>query len=226
MACPHLDGLAKTKVEAANTLYDLAGRVYAYCCEQSILCTVENPSNSYFWSASHWQAPTKHCPQHEAVFQNCAYGGERPKWTTLCSNEPTVTSLSRQCPGNHYRAPWGQTVSGQFATALEVERPHELCNAIAAWVLTVLMAKGAIPPPTQLSETSEFLPAAARAVAGIQAKSSKLPPIIPEYASFAYFRAASPNPPIAVGTRVAQPLSDIPQHAKLLSAANCGNGGS
>ena len=136
----------------ANAIYATTAWVAVECHSRGILFSVENPTRSHFWGTSAWQGACHHigAPLTTVDFQNCAFGGKRPKWTRLAGNFRRLSSLRRLCDGTHEHLPWGlipQSSGRQtFATTGEAEYPLPLCRAIATTVQEELSARGRIPP--------------------------------------------------------------------------------
>ena len=130
---PWLQGLDKVRVSQANVLYDVVADTCTFPFAQPVLLAVENPRNSLLWSTSMWTRAKDVCRFH-VDFQNCAYGGARPKWTRLCCNDASFMSLARTCPGDpciQHHKPWGPSASGGWSTAEEAAYPQGLARAIA-----------------------------------------------------------------------------------------------
>ena len=49
---PSLQGSDKRRVGLANELYLQCAKIFEYCTRVGILCTIENPGNSYLWSTT------------------------------------------------------------------------------------------------------------------------------------------------------------------------------
>lgn len=83
------------------------------------------------------------------------------------------------------RKPWGlvSTSEGRrFATAEETAYPWGLAHEIARCFALTLVKRGWSPPPTSLDNDVDLPPLKKmRAVAGVQPKASKLPPLVPEH---------------------------------------------
>ena len=48
-----LPGIDKRRVGLANELYMQCAKIFEHCTKVGILCTIENPGNSYFWSTTY-----------------------------------------------------------------------------------------------------------------------------------------------------------------------------
>ena len=84
---PNLTGTDLARVTTANALYHL---VMAFCCQQGILCTIENPSRSFAWQTSHLRGPLR--PWSSTLvsihLHTCMFGSSRRKATKLLANHP------------------------------------------------------------------------------------------------------------------------------------------
>lgn len=182
---PGLKRLDLLRTALANVLYDFSSKIIFECQKCNVWWTIENPSNSLFWQTSFSLKVAKTLPALSAVsLQNCAYGGSRPKWATICGSLPGLSKLAKTCPGNHKHAPWGLLKVRshvQFATATEAEYPTKLCQAIAGVVQEALLQVGVIPAPATLPDVQTHHLAHARAVAGTLVKASRIPPLVSEF---------------------------------------------
>ena len=141
-------------------------------CSRAFAC--ENPNGSWFWNTSFFQGIAHLCP-FRVIFDHCAFGGHRPKRTTIASSLDCFSSLSKSCPGEsqtHTHLPWGVSTEG-FATKAETAYPPPLAAEIATAVARHLVScdwrpPGALPQPSTLL-------AACRAMANDQPKASKFP---------------------------------------------------
>ena len=81
---PSLQGVNALRVATANKLYSLAGQVFAWCAQQHIPCTLENPSRSHFWNTTALLQHVGSLDQYHSVyFHHCMYGSKRKKRTRL-----------------------------------------------------------------------------------------------------------------------------------------------
>ena len=176
----YLSGTDSERVSLANKLYSFCAQTANLCHELGKLVMVENPRNSLFWLTSFWVEAA--CAK-SLIFQDhqaCGYGSSRPKWTRLAANFQEVCLISNVCPGNHRHEPWGVVAKGTkkvFATSLEVHYPPLLCEAIVQAFLSHLVLQGCV-------DTVRLPPnPAAQILTGIQPKSGKMLPAIPEHKS-------------------------------------------
>ncbi len=137
----------------------------------------------------------------------------------LAHNHVAFNQLSKLCPGEskkHRHLPWHITPAGHFATSEETAYPIQLARDVAQCFVQALAEAGMKLPPSQLQDmtsSSEAVLQAVRAQSGIQLKHSKLPPLVPEFASViaveVQSNAFSSQPP----------HSQIPLHSNFLSSA-------
>ena len=147
---------------------------------------VENPRNSLYWETKFWQ--DLHVPMSYSLHQACAYGGSRPKFTTLAHNRAEFSAINKLCPGEspfHQHKPWGivHTSAGtHFSTSEETAYPVGLAAAIARAFVQVLLNRGWAPPPDALSVNLEAMNLQEiRALVGTQPKASKMAPLVREH---------------------------------------------
>ena len=118
-------------------------------------------------------------------------------------------------PKNHL--PWGVSSSGAtgFATSEETPYPPRLAMSIALCVARVLPSAGWTTPAVSLQandRTHEML--MTRAIAGIQPKASRIPPLVPEHREVLVVCAERPmSPPCANMTRLDRPWP-VPHFAR------------
>ena len=110
----------------------------------------------------------------------------------------------------------GITPSGHFATSEETAYPIQLARDVAQCFTQALVEAWMKLPPSQLQDmtsSSEAVLQAVRAQSGLQPKHSKLPPLVPEFATIVAVEVSSDTPSSQ------PPHSQIPQHSKFLSSA-------
>ena len=171
---PSLQGVGQQRVTSANRTYAFLAQVAALCHNRGVLFACENPRRSWFWNTSFFQGIAHLCP-FRVTFDHCAFGGHRPKRTTVASSLDCFSSLSESCPGEsqtHTHLPWGVSTDG-FATKAETAYPPPLAAEIATAIARPLVScdwrpPGALPQPSTLL-------AACRAMANDQPKASKFP---------------------------------------------------
>ena len=215
----HMTKLERARVNSANTLYAFIAKIALLCLESQKLICIENPRSSLFWRTSFF-APLKSLLTY-TVHQACAYGSERPKWTLLAHNTDTLQCLNDICPGvgpHHKHKPWGLAKGGPtFSTAEETAYPMKLAFHIAFFIAQHVVSKGWTPPMGELAMPDELSYQYLRSVTGVQPKSSKLPPLVSEFATFLDVEVKrSVNPPIAPGEKLSSPWMNVPVGACLL----------
>ena len=214
-----LTGVEKTRVESANSLYAFVTKVCLMClATQKVVC-IENPRSSLYWRTSFF-APLKSRLTF-TVHQACAYGSDRPKWTLLAHNTKTLHNLNNLCPGigpHHRHKPWGLTNNGTtFSTAEETAYPMKLAFHIAFFLAQHVVMQGWKPPAGELCLPDETSYPYLRSITGVQPKSSKLPPLVSEFARF--LDVMVPNdcvPPVVPGEKLTEQWLHVPAGACLL----------
>ena len=180
---PWLQGLDLKRVISANALYDLTGKIFAWCCSLGILCAIENPVRSHMWRTTHLSRHLLGNPNVvEVCFHTCMYLAQRKKRTKLLCNHKAFEALARDCDGNHQHLPWGHT-GKQWATAQETEYPHKFCQAYAQVCYHLFLQHGALALPQQMDLDAVHLTQASRAALGTQPRGKKLKPLVREYAT-------------------------------------------
>ena len=186
---PGMSFFERMKISKANKLYHLTAQLVRWAAKEGCLICVENPQFSLFWQTTFMQE-VMHLLKF-TIFQACRYGGTRPKRTMLAFNTEEFLAINKMCTGvsaKHQHDKWGLAgPEQQFATALEAAYPMTLAKTIAATFVQALENRGIRMPPETLSGVRDvdlaMLPAL-RAKAGLQQpKASKLPPLIPTFAS-------------------------------------------
>ena len=203
-------------------LYDVVADTCNFPFAKPVLLVVENPRSSLLWSTSMRTRAKDICRFH-VDFQNCAYGGARPKWTRLCCNDASFMSLARTCPGGHClrnHKPWGLSASGGWSTAEETAYPHGLARAIAkCFASAVEVVPYADPSLIEVRARTMHQPTA-----------SLFGPLVPEHLEVRVLRAPPcilDRLPVPLMARLMQPwlppdhatiLAPVPAHAQLLRA--------
>lgn len=184
---PWLEGADLLRVKQANQLYEATAAAVMIADSLGIAWSIENPRSSWFWSTS-WikdLISTLKAAGREALwaeFQNCAFGGARPKWSAFLHNVPLLMELQEQgvCQGNHEHKAWGFSEGTGFATAEEAAYPVQLCVKIADIIRRHLQTQGLAPSPV----SKVPIPTATgiqAAEAGKQARGHKAPRLISEF---------------------------------------------
>ena len=198
---PNLQGPDLIRVRQANLCYEITADLCIWASANHIIAAVENPRDSLFWLTSAWRR-AQHACELQVTFQQCAYGGRRPKWTRVSHNRPEFQALHRLCPGeicsrNH--EPWGMLPNGQWATKQEAEYPVPLAKAISHVFARILESN----PPSLHSEPSV---AGIRAAVGPQPKASKVRPLVCEHREVVVLRAPGPlSVPVSPMSRLQTP---------------------
>ena len=71
------------RVQSANKLYEATATIINVLITKRIAWSLENPANSLMWEVPVIKALLSLPGVQQAKFQNCMYGAERPKWTTV-----------------------------------------------------------------------------------------------------------------------------------------------
>ena len=169
---PSLQGSDKRRVGLANELYLQCAKTFEYCTRVGILCTIENPGNSYFWSTTFMTGLA--VGYNDIFLHHCMFGSERKKLTRLRANFEQLAVIGVRCDDQHIHAKWG-LVKSKWATSLEVEYPHALCKAWARVFVDTILALGAVSPPLQLSELPEHSLRQSQAATYRQPRGKRLP---------------------------------------------------
>ena len=161
--------------------------VFLLCKRRDILCSIENPGNSWMWSIWYWKQILEQHSKGSIYFHNCMHGGTRNKLSLWQCTDSTLAPLAAWCDASHVHEPWGLLRSGNtwaFATALECEYPLLLCRRVGQLVYGLALSKGALPQAVQLGEsglTSAQRVKQLRTAAGKLPRGQKLPPLVSEY---------------------------------------------
>ena len=181
---PDLSPNELARVSIANRLYHLTAELVKWAHQVGCVVCVENPQYSLFWSATFWTS-VAHLMNYP-VFHSCQFGSLRLKRTMLAFNSKEFVALSLTCPGvsaSHRHRRWGFDHTAQkFATATETAYPMPLARSIANAYALACVNAGVRPLPDTLhliTPDSREAMQQIRAVAGIQPRSSRIPPIAP-----------------------------------------------
>ena len=149
---------------------------------------VDNQQFSLFWATTFW-TEVAHLAMY-SVFHSCQYGSARKKKTMFAFSAAEFLAISAQCPGQsskHKHARWGlNRHTNAFATSDEAAYPMGLARLIAVVFTRLLLNKGIAPLPDTLEQVQDcsLQPLQKmRAVTGIQARASKMPPLVRTYKS-------------------------------------------
>ena len=179
-----LTGTSLEKVRTANRLYLLCSQVMEWATANGIIASIENPLRSHAWATSYMQKHLYGLQLYSVEFHHCMYGARRKRTKVLC-NHHCLAPPGLECDGNHPHDAWGVTSSGSWATATEVEYPHQLCQAWAQCLYRCFLSLGAIESPQELVPNSDIsLVQASKVATGTQPRGKKLKPLMREYDYF------------------------------------------
>ena len=148
-------------------------------------CFHRKPLRSHAWETSHMKKHLQGMQLYSVEFHHCMYGATRRKRTRVLCNHNCLAPLGLECEGNRPHDAWGITPSGGWATAAEVEYPHQLCQAWANCVCRCFLALGAIESPQELTLNSDIsLVQASKVATGTQPRGKKLQLFMREYEYF------------------------------------------
>lgn len=122
----HPDGVAnlspvlKTRVVAANSLYDWACRLMVKLSQCKRLWSVE------------WKRVEESVTTCKFCADMCMFGGERLKHTGIASNNSCFSAINVACNNHLHKPRW--LVDGKFDTASEAMYPKHFACALAAVV--------------------------------------------------------------------------------------------
>lgn len=181
---PWLRGVNRDRVASANLLYDIAGKVVAYCLRMKIVVSVENPARSHFWATSHFSKHLQGLKDHlfQTFFHHCMHGSRRRKHTLLLHNCPQLCKLAILCDGSHTHEQWGYNKT--WATSLETAYPPLLCKRYADLLCQHLQAAGYECLPNELGEDTAITGhnnKHSQIGADKQPRGKKIPPLVSEF---------------------------------------------
>ena len=94
------------RVQSANMIYQACADSILRLQKANIPWSLDNPSNSYFWDLPCIIRVIRASPATEVKFQNCMFGSDLPKWTTMWVSPAGMFDHLRQaCDGQHQHAP-------------------------------------------------------------------------------------------------------------------------
>ena len=180
-----LSGVNRERVRSANCLYNFLSDIIEYALSRRAICIIENPRNSLYWSTSSFQRICQHFKF--VACEACAFGSRRPKKTVFATTCDGFDSLAQFCPGeacesNHL--PWGPSDAGAtgFATSEETAYPPRMAFALALAIARILKNRGWKPESVSLLQNDRSHEALMqRAMAGIQPKAARMPPLVSEH---------------------------------------------
>ena len=180
-----LSGVDATRVAAANALYALTVVIFLILHVRGAAVSVENPSNSYFWDAVKELIAKPPWLQslwgnmEDNTFQNCMYGSERDKWTTIKATRGLYTKICKKCDRKHQRKSWIPQKAQQgvtFPTSQETAYPKKLCDTMASCLVQFLQEKGVCFPALHMTSNTQVTARNLR-----QFGKKQLPPLLSEY---------------------------------------------
>ena len=205
---PGVKPLDQYKLDQANKVYACACRLILLCIMCKVAWSLEQPSRSWFWETKFWKWILQHVTPIYVTFQNCMFGGQRAKKTTLATDIPGMQALAKMCDNKHQHLPWGKTNNG-FATADEVEYPPSLCKQWAEIVVEHVMSHCTCSPSPLPRNPDK----SARAQTGKQTKKSLA--FMPEWSTVNTCQIPTSQAP-EVGTKLRTAAPPLPAYARIL----------
>ena len=152
LGMPGLSELNQKKVDSANALYSLAIDILVEVIPRGVVVSIENPWNSWMWSALVELARRKSllaCKLYNQLdfvqFHACCHGSLRRKNTGWLSTKGVFAALQAQCKNDHPHASWGvnwRDGKWTFDTASEAAYPVLLAQRAAACLAKEALHKG------------------------------------------------------------------------------------
>eukprot|EP00435_Cladocopium_sp_Y103_P006698 s4577_g2.t1 len=207
---PWLRGLNRTKVLAANVLYQYAAQLALLCDEYNVPFTIENPFRSLMWSTPYFRPLLQKFFLH--VIDSCEYGSAHRKETAFLANFD-APRLKQRCRGDHAHAAWKvrQLDSGEWAfdTAKEAEYPTKLAKELAASFLDELANR------RPLCLHDDLVDHAFKISAESQPRRTKGPLLVAEFKTKVMVECnVTDEPPLVIPTDAMPPWQGIPIGAK------------
>ena len=196
LGMPGLSPLNQAKVDSANMLYSLAIDILLIVLPKNIIVSIENPWNSWLWSALVALARRNSdlaCKLYNQLvfvqFHACCHGSTRRKNTGWLSTDKIFSSLQAQCQNDHVHASWGvhwKDGRWTFDTSSEASYPTLLAQRAAACLAKAALERGyTLTKQPRLHDKST-------AAMGQQTK--KHAALIPEYHHVKEMQATQPIP--------------------------------
>ena len=226
-----LCGADLDRILVANCLYSFLSDIINYALSHQVICIIENPRNSLYWSTSFFQRISQHF--RFVACEACAFGSRRPKKIVFAATCDGFDSLAQLCPGeacasNH--PPWGpsETSATGFATSEETAYPPRVAFTLALAIARVLQKRGWKPVATSLLQNDRTHDALMqRAMAGMQRKAARMPPLVSEHCRIVTMQSDAPfKLPYQPMERIKRPwivpqkttceLAEIPVNSQLL----------
>ena len=205
------------RVDCANELYSVLGKLVPELHKRNIPWSIENPTNSLMWSLEYFLFAIVHGAWIDC--HACAFGSTRKKLTTfLVSDAELYQPLQKFCPGNHEHEPWGvDPVTSTFNTAKEAEYPDGMCRTYADIVQHIILRRGLL--------VDDFTGKSIATGPQLQKRGRKIPQLVSEFLWTKILLL--PNLPDVDDKKcLRRPIGDIPAGCKLLRAeANKGKSG-
>ena len=176
---PGLTGLLKTRVDAANELYQVTRDLFEFCLLHKKYFWIENPGRSFMWLTRPFLKLSRKSTLLEVFFHHCRYGSARRKLTKLLHNIPLFQQLDNPCVITNTHTSRGDRTLSAIGEPEETTYPWALCRAIAAKLALQLDQDGfrCTPPVFALQGASLQT---MRASTDIQPRRG-LPPMAPEF---------------------------------------------
>ena len=206
LGLPGLSILNQQKADSANALYALAIEVLVQIIPRDIVVSIENPWNSWMWSAlvalavKHSELACNLYNQLQFVqFHACCHGSSRRKSTGWLSTAGVFADLQAQCRHDHFHAPWGVSwKDGRwvFDTSSEASYPKLLAQRATACLIRVAQKRGfSLQGQLRLHDKS---------TASIGQQTKKHKALIPEYH---HIKVQPIQDPIPSGAKIIAPHS-------------------
>ena len=208
---PHLSGTDLLRTSHANKLYEVTAQILLLADSLHIAVSLENPSNSLFWSIPCIASALASIKGFDVHFAHCMHGGRRDKKTCWWSNRPWFAALEAPCSRDHPHSSWApRLVAGKpvFPTAEEAAYPHLLCKRVAC---LVLQRGGPLEVPKALHGPSSAI---TRLV--WEKPSRRFLSLVPEYTQFDMWAV-----PLEQQSRAAQILKCYPKGARVCDRRLC-----
>lgn len=212
---PHLQGVAKLKVEAANRLYKFTRDVINACIQKGIPFICENPKRSLMWLTDPFLDLDSTC--RFQFVHACMYGSRRRKSTGLLMNFDAA-NLKSECDGQHQHLPWGmvEATDGKskvFSTSLETEYPTQFCRQLSLAFMDQLNRQGKFLPDVSHKDDQ-----VQKMGAGTQPRGNRSPLLLGEFKFKVDITSSGVPVPECISQDVHPPFQGLPLHAKPISS--------
>eukprot|EP00971_Amphidinium_carterae_P144380 2861457-Amphidinium_carterae.3 len=101
---PSLSEADSSRVEKANSLFDLTVKLLRLCLLRGVPFVCESRERSLMWFYPGFSNLRQFCDF--VRMDLCEHGGDRPIGVAMLTNLPGAQRLSRRCSGQHSHAPW------------------------------------------------------------------------------------------------------------------------